>query len=48
MGVIFGKDLVYEFEKQEWQGNRDCSEDTVVRGSKDKFTDLIKIRIGYC
>jgi hypothetical protein len=42
VGVIFGKDLVYDFEKQEWQGNKEHSQDTVVRGSKDKFTDLIK------
>jgi DUF2075 family protein len=42
VGVIFGKDLVYDFEKQEWQGNKEYSEDTVVRGSKDKFTELIK------
>jgi DUF2075 family protein len=42
VGVIIGKDLVYNFEKQEWQGDKKSSEDTVVRGSKDKFTDLIK------
>lgn len=42
VGVIFGKDLVYDFEKQEWQGNKEYSEDTVVKGSKDKFTELIK------
>ncbi|MCK9440722.1 MAG: DUF2075 domain-containing protein [Methanothrix sp.] len=42
VGVIIGKDLVYDFEKQEWQGDKKSSEDTVVRGSKDKFTDLIK------
>ena len=42
VGVIFGKDLVYDFEKQEWQGNKEYSEDTVVRGSKDKFAELIK------
>lgn len=42
MGVIFGKDLVYDFEKQEWQGNKEYSEDPVVRGSKDKFIELIK------
>lgn len=42
VGVIFGKDLVYDFENQTWQGNKEYSEDTVVRGSKEKFTELIK------
>lgn len=42
VGVIFGKDLIYNFENQTWQGNKEYSEDTVVRGSKEKFTELIK------
>ena len=42
MGVIVGKDLIYDFEQQEWKGNKEYSEDNVVRGSKDKFTNLIK------
>ncbi len=42
VGIIVGKDLVYDFEQQEWKGNKEHSEDTVVRGSKDKFTELIK------
>lgn len=42
VGVIFGKDLVYDFEQQEWKGNKKESEDTVVKSSKDKFTELIK------
>lgn len=42
VGVIFGNDLVYDFEQQEWQGNKEYSEDKVVKGSKYKFTDLIK------
>jgi len=41
-GVIFGKDLVYDFDKQEWVSDKKCSADTVVKGSKDKFTDLVK------
>ena len=41
-GVIFGKDLVYDFDKQEWISDKQHSADTVVRGSKDKFTDLVK------
>lgn len=42
VGVIFGKDLTYDFDGQEWKGHKNCSEDTVVKGSKDKFTELIK------
>lgn len=41
-GVIFGKDLVYDFDNQEWVSNKKYSADTVVKGSKDKFTDLVK------
>lgn len=41
-GVIFGKDLVHDFDKQEWVSDKRCSADTVVKGSKDKFTDLVK------
>lgn len=42
VGVIFGKDLVYNFDKQSWVGQRDYSEDPVVRRSKDRFIDLVK------
>jgi DUF2075 family protein len=42
VGVIFGKDLTYDFEQQGWEGNKKCSEDKAVKGSKDKFIDLIK------
>jgi uncharacterized protein len=41
-GVIFGKDLIYNFDKQEWVSDKQYSADTVVKGSKDKFTDLVK------
>jgi DUF2075 family protein len=30
VGVIFGKDLIYDFEQQTWQGNKKCDEDSVV------------------
>jgi len=43
VGVIFGNDLVYDFEQQEWKGNRKCSEDKAVKSSKDKFTDSINL-----
>jgi DUF2075 family protein len=42
VGVIFGKDLVYNFDTQKWEGHPEYSEDTVVKRSKDKFTDLVK------
>ena len=42
VGVIFGEDLVYDFDKQEWIGNSQKSSDRVVRRSKQKFVDLVK------
>jgi DUF2075 family protein len=42
VGVIFGEDLVYDFDKQEWCGNRNKSADNVVKRSGEKFTDLVK------
>lgn len=42
VGVIFGEDLVYDFDKQEWVGDLKKSSDSVVKRSKDKFTELVK------
>jgi len=42
VGVIFGKDLVYDFNNQQWVGNIEHSADPVVRRSKDRFVDLVK------
>ncbi len=42
VGVIFGEDLVYDFDKQEWIGNSANSSDSVVKRSKNKFVDLVK------
>lgn len=42
VGVIFGKDLIYNFDEQVWQGNPKNSADAVVSKSKDKFIDLVK------
>jgi uncharacterized protein len=42
VGVIFGKDLVYNLDKQEWEGHKEISSDNVVKRSKEKFVDLIK------
>ena len=42
VGVIFGNDLVYNFDKQTWIGNPKNSYDTSVKRSKEKFADLVK------
>jgi DUF2075 family protein len=42
VGVIFGKDLVYDPESAEWVGNKDESYDTVVKRSGSRFTELVK------
>jgi uncharacterized protein len=41
-GVIFGKDLVYRFDRREWVGDRQQSHDTVVRRSGERFVGLVK------
>jgi DUF2075 family protein len=41
-GVIFGNDLVYDFDRQEWKGQPQNSADGVVKRSKEKFLDLVK------
>ncbi|MFH1251341.1 MAG: S24 family peptidase, partial [bacterium] len=38
----FGEDLIYNFDKQEWEGNQSKSSDNVVKRSGDKFADLVK------
>lgn len=42
VGVIFGNDLIYDFDGQTWAGVRENSRDPVVRKSRDKFVDLTK------
>jgi hypothetical protein len=42
VGVIFGEDLIYNFDKQGWEGNQSKSSDSVVKRSGDKFVDLVK------
>lgn len=42
VGVIFGEDLVYDFDSQQWHGNKTKSSDSVVKRSSDKFTELVK------
>ena len=41
-GVIFGEDIVYNFDKQDWIGNISKSSDSVVKRSKDRFAELVK------
>lgn len=42
VGVIFGEDLVYDFDSQQWHGNKNKSSDSVVKRSSEKFTELVK------
>lgn len=42
VGVIFGKDLRYDFDAQQWIGDKTQSHDSVVKRSKDQFVDLVK------
>jgi len=42
VGVIFGEDLVYDFDQQSWIGNLNKSADRVVKSAKEKFADLLK------
>lgn len=42
IGVIWGRDLVYDFNAQKWVGDKKESADQVVKRSKDKFVDLVK------
>jgi uncharacterized protein len=41
-GIIFGNDLKYDFDRQEWIGHPENSEDTVVKRSKEKFVTSVK------
>ena len=42
VGVIFGEDLIYDFDAQQWIGIREKSADNVVKRSGKQFTDLVK------
>jgi uncharacterized protein len=42
VGVIFGPDLVYNFDKQSWEGIKEKSHDNPVKRSKNRFIDLAK------
>jgi DUF2075 family protein len=42
VGVIWGRDLRYDFDRQEWVGDKTQSADSVVKRSKQQFVDLVK------
>ena len=42
VGVIFGEDLVYDFDNQQWKDNKQKSFDGSVKKAKEKFLDLVK------
>lgn len=42
VGVIWGRDLRYDFDGQKWIGDKTQSADSVVKRSKDQFVDLVK------
>jgi hypothetical protein len=42
IGVIWGKDLVYDLDRQTWVGNSKESSDSEVKRSGDAFLDLVK------
>jgi hypothetical protein len=42
IGVIWGRDLRYDLDRQLWIGDKAQSADSVVKRSKDKFVDLVK------
>lgn len=42
VGVIFGKDLVYDPDKGDWVGHQEMSKDSVVKKSGEDFAKLVK------
>lgn len=42
IGVVFGRDLVYDLDAQTWRGQSENSHDSVVKRSKGRFVDLVK------
>ncbi len=42
VGVIFGHDLVYDFNLQSWVGHPDKSHDRPVKRSREDFANLVK------
>lgn len=42
VGIIFGRDLRYDWDKNAWVGDKTHSHDSVVKRSGDQFLDLVK------
>jgi DUF2075 family protein len=42
IGIIWGRDLVYDFDKGGWVGDKTESSDQIVKRSKEKFVELVK------
>ncbi len=42
VGVIFGRDLRWDPESEDWIGDSAASHDSIVKRSGDRFTDLVK------
>jgi hypothetical protein len=42
VGVIWGLDLTYDLDSQQWVGDKTHSADAVVKRSKERFVDLVK------
>lgn len=42
VGVIFGKDLTYDLDRQVWEGHPEVSHDKVVKRAKEGFVALVK------
>lgn len=42
VGVIFGTDLIYDYESMDWKGQPKHSHDGVVRKARGGFADLVK------
>jgi uncharacterized protein len=42
VGIIFGPDLRYDWDTNQWIGDKKRSHDSVVKRSGDKFIDLVK------
>lgn len=42
VGIIFGLDLRYDWDNNEWIGDKKHSHDTVVKRSKEQFLELVK------
>jgi len=42
IGVIWGRDLVYDFDEGGWVGDKTESRDQIVKRSKEQFVNLVK------